>query len=92
MYLTGIISVESGDTVYTYGIPFSAALSEASYFVNYYSDGSITEMQINSSTPPVADKNNVYSFTVPDGVIGVRFSCFGISETSMITVNQYPIN
>lgn len=88
MYLTGIIPVKSGDTVYTYDMPYTAGISEATYFVNYHSDGNITETQINSHA---ADSNNVHVFTVPDGVIGVRFSCFGISETSMVTVNQYPI-
>jgi hypothetical protein len=94
MFLTGIIPVNEGDTVYTYDMPWVSSLSETAYLARYYSNSTIDE--VNLSVPftdgtLVPDENGVYSFDVPSGVVGIRFSCFGISDASMITINQYPI-
>lgn len=91
MWLTGIVPVTSGDVVYTYNLPWISSLSESVYFIRYYSNGNIDEVNLTQNNPYTADENNVYSFSVPADVVGVRFSCFGISDNSMITVNQYPL-
>lgn len=89
MYLTGIIPVTEGDRVYTYDMPWVSSLSETAYWARYYANGNIDEVAVYGNFTP--DENNVYEFVIPADVLGVRFSCFGISETSMITVNKKPI-
>lgn len=88
--VTGIVPVTAGDTVYTYEIPWTASGTEhPAYYIKYSSSGSIVSDNITSYSG--VDANGVSSFEVPSDVVGVRFSGYNMSDTSMITVNQYPI-
>lgn len=87
--VTGIVPVVAGDTVYTFAIPWVASGTEhPAYYIKYFSDGSIVSDNIGAYSG--VDENDVSSFEVPEGVVGVRFSGYNMSDASMITVNQYP--
>lgn len=87
MFLTGWIPVEYLDTVYFYDFSFSG--SNSTYFVTFSSDSSYDTVTLNSYS---ADENGVFSFDVTQtDAEYFRVSAYYISDDSVITINQYPI-
>lgn len=87
MFLTGWIPVKNSDVVYFYDFSFSG--DNATYFVTYLSDSSFNTVMLNSS---VADENGVITFNVNiSGVDYFRVSASSISDSSIVSINQYPV-
>lgn len=87
MFLTGWIPISAGSTFYLYDFDFQGSYS--SYVIYFKSDDSVISYNITSTEP---DSNGVFSFLINDSSIEYfRITCGSITENSIISINQYPI-